>query len=69
MFGRTIGRNGARRGRTKRKKHFMAETVLVWLRNDLRITDNTALAAAVGRGGRVVAMSRKRTQRFGRAAL
>ena len=47
----------------------MAETVLVWLRNDLRITDNTALAAAVGRGGRVVAMSRKRTQRFGRAAL
>ena len=29
----------------------MAETTLVWLRNDLRLADNPALAAAIGRGG------------------
>lgn len=34
----------------------MAETSLVWLRNDLRISDNPALAAALRRGGEVVAV-------------
>jgi deoxyribodipyrimidine photo-lyase len=46
--------NRAGGGSPKRKKHFMAETTLVWLRNDLRIADNPALAAALKRGGRVV---------------
>lgn len=34
----------------------MAETALVWLRNDLRIADNPALTAAFTGGGRVVAV-------------
>lgn len=34
----------------------MAETVLVWLRNDLRIADNPALSSAIARGGRVAAV-------------
>lgn len=34
----------------------MAETALVWLRNDLRIAGNPALAEALARGGRVVAV-------------
>lgn len=34
----------------------MAETALVWLRNDLRIAGNPALAKALARGGRVVAV-------------
>jgi deoxyribodipyrimidine photo-lyase len=39
------------------EKHFMAETTtLVWLRNDLRIADNPALAAALGRSNRVIAL-------------
>ena len=48
----------------------MADTALVWLRNDLRIADNPALHAAIAPGGRVVAlfMSRRPTRRCGRAA-
>ncbi|MEO6014492.1 MAG: deoxyribodipyrimidine photo-lyase [Devosia sp.] len=34
----------------------MAETALVWLRNDLRIADNPALRAAIDRGGPVLAV-------------
>lgn len=34
----------------------MADTALVWFRNDLRISDNPALSAALKRGGRVVAL-------------
>ncbi len=34
----------------------MSETTLVWLRNDLRVADNPALAAALRRGGPVVAL-------------
>lgn len=34
----------------------MAETALVWLRNDLRLADNPALSAAVARSGKVVAV-------------
>jgi deoxyribodipyrimidine photo-lyase len=43
--------NGAWRRARKRKKHFMAARTLVWLRNDLRIGDNPALAAGLARGG------------------
>ncbi len=34
----------------------MTRTTLVWLRNDLRISDNPALKAALDRGERVVAV-------------
>jgi deoxyribodipyrimidine photo-lyase len=34
----------------------MPNTTLLWLRNDLRIADNPALRAALGRGGTVVAI-------------
>ena len=34
----------------------MATTTLVWLRNDLRLSDNPALSAAFARGGPVVAL-------------
>jgi deoxyribodipyrimidine photo-lyase len=39
----------------KRKNHSMAATALVWLRNDLRVADNPALAAGL-KHGRVVAV-------------
>lgn len=34
----------------------MAQAAIVWLRNDLRVADNPALRAALGRGGPVVAL-------------
>ncbi len=34
----------------------MVETSILWLRNDLRVADNPALSAALGRGGPVVAL-------------
>jgi deoxyribodipyrimidine photo-lyase len=34
----------------------MAQTALVWFRNDLRLADNPALAAATARGGPVIAL-------------
>jgi deoxyribodipyrimidine photo-lyase len=41
---------------SQRKIYFMDEIDLVWMRNDLRITDNPALHAACARGGDVRAL-------------
>ena len=54
-------------GAKEAEKHFMAETVLVWLRNDLRTADNPALTAAMARGERVVAVHVEETDKRLRA--